>query len=60
MIMNLSQLTDLSVEECCDKGVEWANENRICASLPLISESRECSHQLSRNMPECSPENPEP
>ncbi|XP_010408511.2 fibulin-1 isoform X1 [Corvus cornix cornix] len=34
---------DLSVEECCDKGVEWANKNRICASLPLISESRECS-----------------
>ncbi|KAI1238914.1 hypothetical protein IHE44_0012006 [Lamprotornis superbus] len=34
---------DLSVEECCDKGVEWANENRMCASLPLISESRECS-----------------
>ncbi|KAL9854237.1 fibulin-1 isoform 2-T2 [Geothlypis trichas] len=34
---------DLSVEECCDKGVEWAITNRICASLPLISESRECS-----------------
>ncbi|XP_032914370.1 fibulin-1-like [Catharus ustulatus] len=34
---------DLSVEECCDKGVEWANKNRLCASLPLISESRECS-----------------
>ncbi|XP_066406008.1 fibulin-1 [Molothrus aeneus] len=34
---------DLSVEECCDKGVEWAVTNRICASLPLISESRECS-----------------
>ncbi|XP_064373074.1 fibulin-1 isoform X1 [Dromaius novaehollandiae] len=34
---------DLSMEECCDKGVEWANKNRRCASLPLTSESRECS-----------------
>uniref|UniRef100_A0A663EJK9 Fibulin-1 n=1 Tax=Aquila chrysaetos chrysaetos TaxID=223781 RepID=A0A663EJK9_AQUCH len=34
---------DLSMEECCDKGIEWANKNRICTSLPLISESRECS-----------------
>lgn len=35
---------DLSVEECCDKGIEWANKNRICTSLPLISESRECRY----------------
>ncbi|XP_068808194.1 fibulin-1 isoform X2 [Struthio camelus] len=35
---------ELSMEECCDKGVEWANKNRRCASLPrLTSESRECS-----------------
>uniref|UniRef100_A0A8C9FJ77 Fibulin-1 n=1 Tax=Pavo cristatus TaxID=9049 RepID=A0A8C9FJ77_PAVCR len=31
------------MEECCEKGVEWANKNRKCTSLPLISESRECS-----------------
>lgn len=34
------------MEECCDKGVEWANKNRICTSLPLISESRECRYTV--------------
>jgi len=35
------------MEECCDKGVEWANKNRICTSLPLISESRECRYTVT-------------
>ncbi|XP_019371474.1 PREDICTED: fibulin-1 isoform X1 [Gavialis gangeticus] len=34
---------ELTIEECCERGNEWATKNRGCSSLPFLSESRECS-----------------
>ncbi|XP_053110851.1 fibulin-1 isoform X3 [Hemicordylus capensis] len=42
-LVSLHSGQETSVESCCTSGYEWASEKRDCSSLPLNSDSKECS-----------------